>query len=87
MLWILCPYTLLHDTTHIMRTNIVLEDALVEKALKLTGLKTKKAVVEEGLRTLVRLREQERVLDLFGKLRWDGDLEELREGRFASDHR
>ena len=73
--------------THIMRTNIVLDDALVEKALKLTGLKTKKAVVEEGLRTLIRLKEQERVRDLFGKLRWDDDFEELRAGRVSSDHR
>ena len=70
-----------------MRTNIVLNDELVEKALKLTGLKTKKAVVEEGLRTLIRLKEQESVRDLFGKLPWDGDLEQLREDRLASDHR
>jgi Arc/MetJ family transcription regulator len=80
-------YTSCRDTIHIMRTNIVLEDALVEKARKLTGLKTKRAVVEEGLRTLIRLREQEKVRDLFGKLHWEGDLEALREGRVARDHR
>ncbi|HEX9636196.1 MAG TPA: type II toxin-antitoxin system VapB family antitoxin, partial [Acidobacteriota bacterium] len=40
-----------------MRTNIVLDDELIEKARTLTGLKTKKAVVEEGLRTLIRLRQ------------------------------
>ena len=65
----------------------MLDDTLVDKALKLTGLKTKKAVVEEGLRTLIRLKEQERVRDLFGKLPWDGDLDQLREGRLASDNR
>jgi Arc/MetJ family transcription regulator len=70
-----------------MRTNIVLDDELIEKARRLTGLKTKRAIVEEGLRTLIRLREQERVRRLFGKLRWEGDLAAGREGRVADDHR
>ena len=69
-----------------MRTSIVLDDALVAKAMKLSGLKTKRAVVEEALRTLVRLNEQRQILDLFGKLRWEGDLATLREGR-ALGHR
>lgn len=64
-----------------MRTNIEIEDALVEKARKLTGLKTKRAVVEEGLRALIRLKEQEKVRELFGKLHWEGDLKAQREGR------
>jgi Arc/MetJ family transcription regulator len=72
---------------HIMRTNIVLEDELIEKARGLTGLKTKRAVVEEGLRTLIRLKEQEQVRHLFGKLHWDGDLATQREGRARRDHR
>ena len=70
-----------------MRTNIVLDDDLVAKARRLTGLKTKRAVVEEGLRTLIRLREQEKVRQLFGKLNWDGDLKAQREGRVAHGHR
>jgi Arc/MetJ family transcription regulator len=70
-----------------MRTNIVLEDALVEKARRLTGLKTKRAVVEEGLRTLIRLKEQEKVRGLFGKLHWEGDLATQREGRAKPDPR
>jgi len=80
-------YTLERDTIHIMRTNIVLEDELVAKARKLTGLKTKRAVVEEALRTLIRLREQENVRRLFGKLHWEGDLKTQREGRVAHGHR
>jgi hypothetical protein len=44
-------------------------------------------VVEEGLRTLIRLKEQENVRGLFGKLRWHGDLARQREGRVTRDHR
>ena len=65
-----------------MRTNIEIDDALIEKALRLTGLKTKRAVVEAGLRTLIRLKEQEEILHIAGKVRWEGNLEESRQGRF-----
>lgn len=64
-----------------MRTNIVLEDNLIDRARQLTGLPTKRAVVEEALRLLILLYEQEQVKDLRGKLVWEGDLNELREGR------
>lgn len=64
-----------------MRTNIEIDDRLLEKAQRLSGLRTKRAVVEAGLRTLVRLKEQEEVLHLAGKVRWEGDLEESRQGR------
>lgn len=63
------------------RTNIVLDDELIDRAKELTGLNTKRAVVEEALRTLVRLKEQEGVRALRGRLRWEGDLEELRRSR------
>ena len=66
-----------------MRTNIELNDELVERARQLTGLETKRAIVEEALRTLVLLHEQAEVRSLRGKLRWDGDLERMRESRFA----
>ena len=61
-----------------MRTNIVLDDQLVDEAMRATGLRTKRAVVEEALRTLIRLKRQEKILDLFGKLHWEGDLDEMR---------
>ena len=64
-----------------MRTNIELDDALVVRALAVTGLRTKKAVVHEGLRLLVALREQEEIRSLRGQLRWEGDLDELRRAR------
>lgn len=66
-----------------MRTNIELNDTLVKLAKKLTGLKTKKAVVEEGLRMLIRMYRQRDVRELRGKLEWEGDLNELRKARFA----
>ena len=66
-----------------MRTNVVIDDELMAAALESTGLKTKKAVIEEALRTLVRLRAQEQVRSLRGKLRWEGDLAVLRENRFG----
>jgi Arc/MetJ family transcription regulator len=66
-----------------MRTNIVIDDELIAAALASTGLKTKKAVIEEALRTLVRLRAQEQARSLRGKLQWEGDLGVLREGRIA----
>lgn len=64
-----------------MRTNIEIDDQLMEKALRLSGLKTKRAVVEAGLQTLVRVREQEEILRLAGKVRWEGNLEQSRLGR------
>jgi len=64
-----------------MRTNIDIDDRLIEEALRLTGLKTKKAAVEAGLRTLIRLERQKDILKLAGKVHWEGNLEESRQGR------
>jgi Arc/MetJ family transcription regulator len=61
-----------------MRTNIVIDDKLMNDALKATGLKTKKEAVELGLRTLIRLHQQEEIKNLKGKLKWDGDLDDMR---------
>ena len=64
-----------------MRTNIVLDESLVEQARKLTGIKTKKELIHEALRTLIRLRQQGEVRNLRGKLHWEGDLDEMRQSR------
>ena len=64
-----------------MRTNVVVDEALVEQAKALTGIKTTRAVIDEALHLLVRLREQNQVRDLRGRLRWEGDLAALRETR------
>ena len=61
-----------------MRTNIVIDDGLLDSAMRATGAKTKREAVELGLAALVRLKEQEEIRGLRGKLRWTGDLEELR---------
>jgi Arc/MetJ family transcription regulator len=69
------------NNTHrrtIMRTNIVIDDKLMAEAIELSRLKTKKAVVETGLRLLIRLKKQERIKSLRGKLKWDADLEKMR---------
>lgn len=60
-----------------MRTNIVIDDELMKEARSLSQLKTKKAVVETELRLLVQIRKQERIKNLRGKLRWDGDLDSM----------
>lgn len=65
-----------------MRTNIVLDDELVERAQQLSGIKTKREVVHEALRTFIRVQEQVSIRALRGKLQWEGDLEAQREGRF-----
>ena len=70
-----------------MRTNIEIDDSLMAEALRLTGLKTKRAVVEAGLRGLIRLNRQKKILDLAGKVHWEGNLDESRKGRFPSDTR
>lgn len=61
-----------------MRTNIVIDEKLMNDALKATGLKTKKEAVELGLRTLIKLNKQEEIRGLKGKLKWDGDLDAMR---------
>jgi Arc/MetJ family transcription regulator len=73
-------YTRLYGYTS-MRTNIVIDDRLMQKTLKATGAKTKREAVEMGLRTLVRLEKQGRIRGLRGRLHWRGDLEALRTGR------
>ena len=66
-----------------MRTNVVIDDELMAEAMRCTGLKTKRAVIEEALRTLIRLKSQGQVRTLRGKLRWEGDLAAMREGRVS----
>ena len=66
-----------------MRTNIVIDDDLMKQAMLASGAKTKREVVERGLQLLVQLKRQEKMLDLRGKIRWEGDLKAMRRSRFA----
>ncbi|OGP49714.1 MAG: transcriptional regulator of the Arc/MetJ class [Deltaproteobacteria bacterium RBG_13_43_22] len=65
-----------------MRTNIVIDDALIKKVMNYTGLRTKKDVVHYALEEIVRRKERKKILDLQGKVRWEGNLNELRRYRF-----
>ena len=64
-----------------MRTNIVIDDELMKNVLRITGLKTKREAVELGLKSLLRLEEQAKVREYRGKLKWEGDLDEMRTDR------
>lgn len=64
-----------------MRTNIVIDDELMQEALKVSGCKTKREAVETGLRLLVRLKRRQAIKRYKGKLKWEGDLGELRSTR------
>ncbi len=66
-----------------MRTNIEIDDKLMAQALKLSGLPTKRAVVEEGLRLIVRLRKPGYGLKALRGLGWEGDIDEMRQDRPA----
>jgi Arc/MetJ family transcription regulator len=61
-----------------MRTNIEIDDKLMKDALRLTGAKTKREAVEMGLKTLLRMRQQEDIRRFKGKLQWEGNLEAMR---------
>ena len=66
-----------------MRTNIEIDDELMRKALRSSGKRTKRAVVEEGLHLLVKTRAQAKIRRMRGKARWNGNLDASRVGRFA----
>ena len=65
------------------RTNIVLDEKLVEIGKKATGLKSSKAVVDFALKELVRHSNQKRILELFGTVEWVGNLRQMRQMRGA----
>jgi Arc/MetJ family transcription regulator len=61
-----------------MRTNVVVNDDLMKSALKVSGLKTKKDAIEEGLKLLVQVRGRKEIKGFRGKLKWSGSLDEMR---------
>ncbi len=64
-----------------MQATIRIDNSLIEQAMSLAGLSTKKATVEEALHQLIRLYKQKQVRALRGKLKWEGNLSEMRMGR------
>jgi Arc/MetJ family transcription regulator len=65
-----------------MRTNIVIDDQLVKKGMKYTGITTKKKLVDYALRELIKRKERKGLLTLKGKFQWEGDLNQMRKSRF-----
>lgn len=63
------------------RTNIILDEKLVDNCLKATGIKTQKALIDHALRELLRHEKQTKLLELKGKINWNGNLDEWRIGR------
>jgi len=61
-----------------MRTNVVIDDKLMSRALRSSGCRTKRSTIETGLRLLVQVNSQKKLRTLRGKITWDGDLEEMR---------
>jgi Arc/MetJ family transcription regulator len=64
-----------------VRTNVVIDDDLMKSALDASEVKTKKHAIEEGLKLLVQMKNQERIRGLRGKLKWTGSLDEMRSDR------
>jgi Arc/MetJ family transcription regulator len=61
-----------------MRTNIEIDDALIQEAMATSGAKTKREAVQRGLEMLVVLGRQTRLKELRGQLDWSGDLDDMR---------
>jgi Arc/MetJ family transcription regulator len=66
-----------------MRTNIDIDDRLMRQAMRSSGARTKRAVVEEGLRLLIQTKGQASIRRLRGKVAWQGDLNSSRLERVA----
>ena len=66
-----------------MRTNIDIDDRLMEEAMKSSGSRTKRAAVEAGLRLLIQTHSQASIRKLRGKVKWVGDLDHSRLSRQA----
>lgn len=61
-----------------MKTTILIDEGLVNEALEATGLATQEEVVALGLQTLIKLNQQSQIKQFKGKLRWEGNLDEMR---------
>ena len=67
-----------------MNTNIMIDDALINQAMHLTGLKTPKDVVETALKTLIADKSRDKLASAFGQYHWEGDLDTMRTDKCSS---
>ncbi len=63
------------------RTNVVVDEKLVQQALKVTGEKSFRGLVDFALREILRRQRQKKLLQFRGKVKWEGDLEQMRNTR------
>ena len=63
------------------RTNVVLDDELVERCQEATGIKTRRALIDHALHELLRRERRKKILELKGTVHWEGDLKTWRKGR------
>ena len=68
-----------------MRTNIDLDDELLAETMRVTGQKTKKGAIEEAMRLVTRHARLKQTIERMWGTGWDGDLDEMREGRFFGE--
>jgi len=74
----MCMLDKKHTQDIAMRTNIVIDDDLMNRVMKMTGLRTKREAVEMGLKTLLKLQKQGNIRKFRGKFDWLGDLDDMR---------
>ncbi|MCL6755523.1 type II toxin-antitoxin system VapB family antitoxin [Nostoc sp. CCCryo 231-06] len=61
-----------------MKIDFFIDQRLIDDAIKVTGLKTKQEVIELGLKTLIKLKQQEKIKAYRGNLQWEGNFDEIR---------
>ena len=71
----------IEEGRHMTRTNVVLDEVLVKECRKVTGIATQRSLIDHALRELLRHGRQKKVLELKGRISWEGDLRAWRRGR------
>jgi hypothetical protein len=61
-----------------MKEDFIINEKLIEEAINITGFQNKQEVIELGLKTLIKLKQQEKIKNYRGKLKWEGNLEGIR---------
>ena len=65
-----------------MRTNVDIDDELIEEVKREFNLKTKREAIHLALKEVLKMKSRRKILDLRGKVKWEGDLNEMRKNRF-----
>ena len=65
-----------------MRTNVDIDDELIEEVKKEFNLKTKREAIHLALQQILKMKNRRKLLELRGQVKWEGDLNEMRKNRF-----